>query len=93
LNFAALATLFSLVQPWTVKWLGRGPAVVLGQASLEVFCAHLLVCFAALALVGDGTNAPVALQAAIIVFAMLFLYFVAKAFAKPSPKIVVSRED
>ncbi len=82
LNFAAVAVLFAAVQPRTVRWLGRGPALVLGQASLEVFCAHLLVCFAALALVGDGTNASFLQQLGIIVFALVFLYLVAKIFAK-----------
>lgn len=82
LNFTAFTVLFAAVQPSTVKWLGRGPAVVLGQASLEVFCAHLLVCFAALALVGDGANASVPQQASIIVFALAFLYLTAKAFAR-----------
>jgi hypothetical protein len=82
LNFTALAILFAAIQKSTVKWLGRGPAVVLGQASLEVFCAHLLVCFAALALVGDGANASIWTQAGIVVFAFVFLYAVARVFGK-----------
>lgn len=93
LNFTALAILFSTVQPFTVKWLGRGPLVVLGQASLEVFCAHLLVCFAALALVNDGANASTLQQAGIIVVALLFLYLVARIFAKDRKKAQPRRED
>lgn len=82
LNFTALVVLFAAIQPATVKVLGRGPLVALGQASLEVFCAHLLVCFGALALVGDGAKASIAQQAGIIAFAMMFLYATARLFAK-----------
>ncbi len=82
LNFTALAILFSAFQPAIAKWIGRGPLVLLGQASLEVFCAHLLICFAALALVGDGNGLPVLSQLAIIACSLLFLYAVAKMFSK-----------
>jgi hypothetical protein len=89
LNFTALALLFSAVRRATVPWLGRGPLVLLGQASLEVFCAHLLVCFAALALVGDGANAPTWEQTAIIAAALAFLYVTARFAAlnerRPAP--------
>ncbi len=93
LNFTAVAVLFVTIQPKTVKWLGRGPLVVLGKASLEVFCAHLLVCFAALALVGDGTNASLGQQAGIIVFALIFLYGVAKAFGKEHKNTMQPRRE
>lgn len=82
LNFTAMAILFAAIRTRTVKWLGRGPLVLLGQASLEVFCAHLLVCFAALAWVGDGANASVWQQVTIILVAFAFLYGTAKWFAK-----------
>jgi hypothetical protein len=82
LNFTALTILFAAIQSKTVRWLGRGPVVKLGQASLEVFCAHLLVCFAALALVDDGAKASPLLQTVIIVCALAFLYAVALVFAK-----------
>ncbi len=87
LNFAALATLFSAAQSWLAKWIAVKPLVLLGQASLEVFCAHLLVCFAALALVDDGADAPVYLQAGIIVVAMVALYAVARLFARRLPTV------
>jgi len=99
LNFAALAILFSGVQPAVARWVsGNGqrvaqPLVLLGQASLEVFCAHLLVCFAALALVDDGTNAPAWEQALIIVCAFLFLYATARVFAKQPRPGGPRRED
>jgi hypothetical protein len=82
LSFTGLAILFATVQQHTIKWLGRGPLVLLGQASLEVFCAHLLVCFAALAWVGDGTNASAFQQTTIILVALAFLYATAKLFEK-----------
>jgi hypothetical protein len=95
LNFTAVTILFAAIQPRTIKWLGRGPAVLLGRASLEVFCAHLLVCFAALALVGDGTGASFWQQTGIVVFALIFLYGVAKAFGKERKRAVSRprRED
>jgi hypothetical protein len=93
LNFTALTILFAAVQQRTVQWLGRGPLVLLGQASLEVFCAHLLVCFAALAWVGDGTNAPVFPQTVIIVGALAFLYLTAKVFAKRRAGAAHSRRE
>ena len=94
LNFTAMVILFAEIQPKTVKWLGRGPLVLLGKASLEVFCAHLLVCFAALALVDDGTNASVPAQIGIIAFAMVFLYLTAEVFSKqPKSPGKVRRED
>lgn len=93
LNFTAIVILFAAIQPATVKWLGRGPAVLLGRASLEVFCAHLLICFAALALVGDGTNASPLGQAGIIASALLLLYVVALAFARDRKSTVRTRQE
>ncbi|HEX4771639.1 MAG TPA: OpgC domain-containing protein [Bryobacteraceae bacterium] len=94
LDFTALAILFSAFQPWFAKWLSIEPLVQLGQASLEVFCAHLLVCFATLALVGDGTAISVATEIAVVTGALLFLYLVARLFARPrKPTARPRRED
>jgi peptidoglycan/LPS O-acetylase OafA/YrhL len=82
LNFTCFAIVYGTIQPFFAKRTARGPLVLLGQASLEVFCVHLLVCFAALALVGDGGGQPLWVQAAIIVTALAILYAVAKMFAK-----------
>ncbi|MBV8515197.1 MAG: OpgC domain-containing protein [Acidobacteria bacterium] len=87
LNFTALTLLFSAVRPATIPLLGRGPLVSLGQASLEVFCAHLLVCFAGLALVGDGANASAWEQVLIIAAAVGFLYLTARLSAMTTNKM------
>ena len=93
LNFTALVILFATVQPATVRWLGRGPAVLLGRASLEVFCAHLLICFAALAIVGDGTSATPLRQLVIIASALLLLYVVAIACARDRKSTRPARQE
>jgi hypothetical protein len=88
LNFTAVTIVFAGLRPATIKWLRAQPWILLGQASLEVFCAHLLVCFAALALVGDGTNASIMQQLGIIAAALVFLYITALAFAKQRTRSV-----
>lgn len=94
LDFTALAILFSVFQPWFARWVAIKPLVLLGQASLEVFCAHLLVCFASLALVGDGIGISIATEIAIVSMALLFLYLVARLFARQrKPTARPRRED
>jgi hypothetical protein len=87
LNFTCIAILFGAVQDDVAKWTHTGgPFVLLGQSSLEVFCAHLLVCFAALAWVGDGTGLAVWPQVAIVTVGLLVLLGVAKLFAKQNAR-------
>jgi len=94
LDFTVMAILFSAIQPWFAKWLAIKPLVLLGQASLEVFCAHLLVCFAALALVGDGVGISITTEIAIVSAAILFLYLVARLFERQrKPTARPRRED
>lgn len=94
LNFTCLAILFSTVQPWLSKRTRNGPLVMLGQSSLEVFCAHLLVCFAALALLADRPPVPVWTQAGIILAGLGVLFAVAKGFAKQQKRLCrAPRED
>ncbi len=52
LDFAAVAALLILSQPVT-KAAAIRPLVLLGQSSLQVFCVHLLFCFAGLTLMGN----------------------------------------
>jgi hypothetical protein len=53
-NFAAAATVLvyfqSILKPLAVK-----PLVLMGQSSLQVFCVHLLFCFAGLTLMGNAS--------------------------------------
>ena len=93
LNFAAVATLFSAARDRLAKWISLQPLILLGRASLEVFCAHLLVCFAALALVDDGSGLNAFQQAALIGSAMLVLYGFAYLFSKERHSSIKPRRD
>jgi hypothetical protein len=53
INFAAIAALLIRFQP-VMKALAIRPLVLMGQASLQVFCAHILFCFVGLAIMGDA---------------------------------------
>ena len=53
INFAAIAALLIRFQS-VVKALAIRPLVLMGQASLQVFCAHVLFCFVGLAIMGDA---------------------------------------
>jgi hypothetical protein len=97
LNFAVLAVLFVALRPYIAKPLTRTPLVLLGKHSLEVFCVHVLFCFAALSLIGSGTEAPVLYQIAILLIAVSGMYAVAyllswrKKQASPAPTAVAMR--
>src|ERR1700686_1901426 len=79
LDFSSLAILFAVSRSWLARWLTIAPLVSLGKASLEVFCAHLLFCFAALSVARDG-SLPAWIQLVLIVTALIGLYIVARLF-------------
>jgi hypothetical protein len=83
LDFSSFAILFAVSRSWLARWLTISPLVSLGKASLEVFCAHLLFCFAALSLVGDGTGLSAWIQSALIATTLIGLYTVAILFVNP----------
>jgi hypothetical protein len=64
LGFSSFAILFAVSRSWLARWLTISPPVSLGKISLEVFCAHLLFCFAALSFAGDGTGLRAWMQSA-----------------------------
>jgi hypothetical protein len=80
LDFSSFAILFAAGRPWLARWFTISPLLLLGKASLEVFCAHLLFCFAALSFVKDGTGLPVWIQSAFIGTTLIGLYIVARLF-------------
>jgi OpgC protein len=43
LDFSSFAILFAVSRPWLARWLTISPLLLLGKASLGVFCAHLAV--------------------------------------------------
>jgi hypothetical protein len=53
-NFAAAATVLIYFQSF-LKPLAIKPLVMMGQSSLQVFCVHLLFCFAGLTLMGNAS--------------------------------------
>ncbi len=78
LDFSSLAILFAVSRSWLARWLTIPPLVSLGKASLEVFSAHLLFCFAAISLVGRGTHLRPSLQFALVAICLIGLYAVAR---------------
>ena len=78
LDFSSLAILFAVSRSWLAPWLTISPFVSLGKASLEVFCVHLLFCFAALSFVGDGEVLPAWAQSTVIATCFVGLYAVAR---------------
>jgi hypothetical protein len=84
LDFSSLAILFAVSRSWLARWLTISPLISLGKASLEVFSAHLLFCFAAISLVGRGTHLQAWLQLTLIATSLIGLYMVAR-FSERSP--------
>ncbi len=89
-DFAAVAALLIRFQS-VVKPLAIRPLVLMGQASLQVFCAHLLFCFLGLAILGDAPVVNGWHEAALVTATLLGMFLTAKAFSrKPSKTDEVS---
>ena len=80
-NFAAAAVLLIRFQS-VLKPLAVRPLVLLGQASLQVFCVHLLFTFAGLTLLGNAAMLSVWVQVALVVTTVTAMLATAKLFAK-----------
>jgi OpgC protein len=65
-----------------VKPLAVRPLVLLGQASLQVFCAHFVFCFLGLALMGSADRIFGWAQLGLIAGTFAALLLVAKIFAR-----------
>jgi hypothetical protein len=93
-NFAAISTLLIYFQS-ALKPLAIRPLVTMGQASLQVFCAHLLFCFFGLAILGDSPTVNGWHEAALVTVTLLGLYLTAQIFSrkqsKPSKAHVLGR--
>jgi hypothetical protein len=85
MNFAAVAVLLILLQP-ILKPLAFRPLVWLGQASLQVFCVHLLFVFAGLTLLGNASMLSSAKQAALLTVTFTAMLITAKLFSKTEAK-------
>ena len=89
INFAAVAALLIRFQS-ALKPLAVRPLVLLGQASLQVFCVHLLFCFAGLTLLGGAAMLNVGEQLALLVTTLSAMLLTAKFFAKSESRPDVS---
>jgi hypothetical protein len=86
LDFTAVAMLLIVTQRiW--KPLAVGPLVLMGQSSLQVFCVHLLCCFAGLTLLGNASMLSGWKQIALLTGTFAAMLLTAKLFAKSEAKI------
>lgn len=80
-NFAAAATVLVYFQS-VLKPLAIKPLVMMGQSSLQVFCVHLLFCFAGLTLMGRASMLNGWRQLALLTATFTAMLLTAKLFAK-----------
>jgi hypothetical protein len=85
LDFAAVAGLLILSQPIT-KTAAIRPLVLLGQSSLQVFCVHLLFCFAGLTLMGNASMLNGWRQFTLLSMTFTAMLITAKIFSKSEAK-------
>ena len=85
IDFSAFAVLLVRLQP-VMKFLAVRPLVMLGQASLQVFCAHLFFCFFGLTMMGNASMVSGWRQVLLLALTFSALLFTAKIFAKQPPK-------
>jgi hypothetical protein len=84
-DFAAVAALLIVTQSlW--KFLAVKPLVLMGQSSLQVFCVHLLCCFAGLTLLGNASRISGWRQVDLLAGTFAAMLFTAKLFSKSEAK-------
>ena len=85
LDFAAVSALLILSQPIT-KTAAIRPLVLLGQSSLQVFCVHLLFCFAGLTLMGNASMLNGWRQFALLSMTIAGMLITARIFSRSEAK-------
>jgi hypothetical protein len=85
LDFAAVAAVLIVGQRW-LKPLAVRPLVLMGQASLQVFCVHLLFCFAGLTLMGNASMLSGWRQFGLLAATFAAMLATAKLFSKSEAK-------
>jgi hypothetical protein len=85
LDFAAVAALMIVGQS-ILKPLAIRPLVLMGQSSLQVFCVHLLFCFAGLTLMGNASMLSGWRQFGLIAATLTAMLVTAKIFSKSEAK-------
>jgi hypothetical protein len=84
-NFAAAATVLVYFQS-VLKPLAVRPLVLMGQSSLQVFCVHLMFCFAGLTLMGNASMLSGWSQLALLTATFTAMLLTAKFFSKSEAK-------
>ena len=84
-NFAAAAAVLIYFQS-VLKPLAVRPLVLMGQSSLQVFCVHLLFCFAGLTLLGNASMLSGWRQLALLTATFTAMLLTAKFFSKSEAK-------
>jgi hypothetical protein len=90
INFAAVVALLIQFQS-VMKPLAIRPFVMMGQASLQVFCAHLLFCFIGLAIMRDAPLVNGWHEAALVTLALSGTLLTAQIFSGKGPDVGVAR--
>jgi len=85
IDFTAIAVLLIRAQSY-LKPLSIRPLVLLGQSSLQVFCTHLLFCFAGLTLLGNASMLSGWKQFGLLATTLFAMLLTAKLFAKAELK-------
>jgi hypothetical protein len=85
LNFVAVAALLIVAQS-VLKPLAIRPLVLMGQSSLQVFCVHLLFCFAGLTLLGNAAMLSGWRQFELLAATFTAMLLTAKLFSKSEAK-------
>jgi hypothetical protein len=92
-DFTAIAVLLIRAHSY-LKPLSIRPLVLLGQSSLQVFCTHLLFCFAGLTLLGNASMLSSWKQFGLLVTTVSAMLLTAKLFAKaelkPDVKVAIA---
>jgi hypothetical protein len=85
MNFIAVAAILIMAQS-VLKPLAIRPLVLMGQSSLQVFCVHLLFCFAGLTLLGNASMLSTSRQLALLATTFTAMLLTAKLFSKSEAK-------
>ncbi len=81
IDFAAIAALLIQFRSM-MKAVAIRPLVMMGQASLQVFCAHLLACFIGLAIMRDAPMVNGWQRAALVMMALSGMLLTAQIFSR-----------
>jgi hypothetical protein len=85
INFTAVGVLLIRARSY-LKPLSIRPLVLLGQASLQVFCVHLLFCFAGLTLLGNAQMLSGWAQFGLLLTTLCAMWLAARLFGRSERK-------